>query len=80
MYSADSSICRAALHAGVLTNNGGEVMIFKIKIKIMILSASKDYEGKTQHGIKSLAKGSYDRAFKVLGDLSSACRYFEENY
>lgn len=73
IYSDDSFICQAAIHAGVLTNRGGE-------IQIMIESGQSLYPSISRNGIKSEKRGNYLRSFRVLGDKSVACNFFKEKY
>ena len=59
VYTADSSITSAAVHAGVL--EVGE----KKLIKVTILPGQQTYEGSDRNGITSQAFGSFARSFSV---------------
>ncbi|KAL4452252.1 hypothetical protein ABPG75_007914 [Micractinium tetrahymenae] len=56
-YTADSSICRAAIHAGVLTNKGGTIPIFYERGRVL-------YLGTTRNGVQSQDWGTYYSSFK----------------
>ncbi|KAL4441234.1 hypothetical protein ABPG77_011471 [Micractinium sp. CCAP 211/92] len=56
-YTSDSSICRAAIHAGVLTNKGGTIPIFYERGRTLYLSSNKN-------GVQSNSYGSYSSSFK----------------
>ncbi|MEE6524621.1 hypothetical protein FKM82_024190, partial [Ascaphus truei] len=56
VYTDDSSICRAAIHAGRLTNEGGKVIVEKTP-------GQSSYEEITKNGIKSTKYGAWSRSF-----------------
>lgn len=56
-FTADSSICRAAIHAGVLTNKGGTITIFYERGRVLYLGSKKN-------GVESQDWGTYDSSFK----------------
>jgi len=56
IYHSNSSICKAALHAGGLSGNGG-------KISVILQKAEKTYNGSSQNGINSI---------NLIGDGKSA--------
>lgn len=56
VYTDDSAVCTAAIHAGVLTSDGGEVEVF-------ILEGEESYEASEANGILSSTWGSWDRSF-----------------
>jgi len=59
IYTADSSICNAAVHAGKLTmDNGGSVTI-------ELRPGESSYKGTTRNGIKTSDYGAYGRSFVV---------------
>lgn len=61
VYSDDSSVCGAAVHAGAITlDEGGEV-------EIEIRAGLEAYEGSIRNGIASGAYGPWANAFAVLG-------------
>lgn len=72
-YTDDSSICQAAIHAGILTDRGGEV-------QFMLEEGRSFYEGTTKNGVKSQKRGNYLRSFRIIGDQSNACNFFKETY
>ncbi|XP_078585795.1 neuropilin-2-like [Branchiostoma floridae x Branchiostoma japonicum] len=55
-YTSDSSICRAAIHDGRLTDAGGVVMVVET-------AGLGIYQGSDQNGITSNSWGSWDNAF-----------------
>lgn len=73
VYTDDSSICQAGIHAGLLTDRGGEIQF--------ILEQGKQlYEGSAKNGIKSQRRGNYLRSFRIIGDQANSCNYFKETY
>jgi hypothetical protein len=52
-YTADSDICTAARHAGILTAEGGAVMAFR-------LDGMAEYAGSQRNGVTSSRWGRYD--------------------
>jgi LCCL domain len=58
VYTADSGICKAAVHAGLLTDRGGTVAV--------ILDAGRPaYRGSSRNGITSSDYGSYAKSFRL---------------
>jgi LCCL domain len=57
-YTSDSSICRAALHAGVISSSGGIV-------RVTAAPGQKEYRGSTANGVTTSGWGSYPRSFTV---------------
>lgn len=51
LYHGDSSICKAAIHAGILNGKGG-------KIKVVMQSPIDQYSGSHEHGILSSNKNN----------------------
>ncbi|MEH2407754.1 LCCL domain-containing protein [Nostoc sp.] len=65
VYTDDSSICNAAVHAGLITTrNGGQVTI-------RILPGAGSYNGTTRNGVNSLNYGSWGGSFIFLGSTRS---------
>ena len=56
VYTADSSICRAALHAGVVTNEGGLV-------SLRGAAGRERYDGSARRGVSTSGWGRYDSSF-----------------
>ncbi len=57
LYTDDSSVCTAAVHAGLITTyNGGEVLI-------EIRPGSHSYQGSRRNGVASQGYGSFDGSF-----------------
>ncbi len=56
IYTSDSNICRAAVHAGQISTNGGPVQIFP-------LGAQNSYQGSSRNGVTSNDWGSYGESF-----------------
>ncbi|KAM4022151.1 cochlin-like isoform 2-T4 [Anomaloglossus baeobatrachus] len=56
VYTDDSSICRAAIHAGQIPNNGGQVSVQKSP-------GQSSYTGSTRNGITSLNYGPWPGSF-----------------
>jgi LCCL domain len=62
IYTDDSSVCTAAVHAGVITvEDGGEVTI-------EIAPGEESYEGTEQNGIESSPYGPWGGSFVVVTD------------
>lgn len=59
VYTDDSSICLAAVHAGFLTNAGGPV-------RIEILPGRDAYEGTERNGVSTAGWGSWGGSFRVV--------------
>ncbi|XP_069593837.1 uncharacterized protein [Ranitomeya imitator] len=57
-YASVSSMCRAALHDGVIDNKGGKIFIEKVK-------GLPSYEESTRNGVKSNKYGSSKESFRV---------------
>ncbi|EFN54616.1 hypothetical protein CHLNCDRAFT_135134 [Chlorella variabilis] len=57
VYTADSPVCKAAIHAGLITNTSGGV------VTVYWDSGRELYAGTTAHGITSSDYGAYDSAF-----------------
>ena len=72
-FTDDSSICQAAILAGVLTDKGGEV-------SLIIADGQSSYKGGMANGIKSVSRDNYIRSFKLLGSSRTTCRFFKEGY
>lgn len=45
-----------------------------------IESGRKVYIGKKKNGITSEKRGDYIRSYRIIGDKSNTCKYFQENY
>jgi hypothetical protein len=59
VYTADSSICRAGVHSGVIPESGGVVTI-------TLEPGRPAYRGSEQNGISSRDYGKYSRSFAVV--------------
>ena len=57
-YTADSDICTAATHAGIVGTNGGGV-------RVLLQPGQASYDGSTAHGITSKDWGSFQASFSV---------------
>lgn len=58
IYTDDSSICRAAIHAGVMTDQGGQLLL-------TIAPGQQSYTGSSQNGVTTSNWGSWSRSFTV---------------
>jgi hypothetical protein len=62
VYTDDSSVCTAAVHAGAITvEDGGEVTI-------EITAGEDSYEGTEQNGIESFDYGPWGGSFSIVTD------------
>ncbi|MDP2083605.1 MAG: LCCL domain-containing protein [Gemmobacter sp.] len=59
-YTADSGLCRAAVHAGVIDRAGG-------KISLRVEGSRPGYRGSWRNGVTSLAYDGYDRSVIIEG-------------
>lgn len=64
-YTADSSVCGAALHAKAISPTGGTVTV-------RTAAGCGGFDGSTSNGIVSKRWGAYNRTF-VFGDNTPAC-------
>lgn len=64
VYSDDSSMCSAAIHAGAMTSAGGSVAI-------TIAPGQAEYPASTQNGVTSSRWGSWGRSFTVAGSSNA---------
>jgi len=58
-YTADTAICRAAIHAGAIPGAGGVVMV-------RVDPGRPAYRGSVHYGVRSSDYGSYGKSFTVL--------------
>ncbi|DBA03417.1 TPA: hypothetical protein N0F65_002825 [Lagenidium giganteum] len=66
-YRADSRICRAAVHAGVIGSNGGCALM-------RYTGEQLDFTGSTQHGVSSTAfPSSFPKTFEFQKASSAFC-------
>ncbi|KAF9734469.1 hypothetical protein PMIN06_002415 [Paraphaeosphaeria minitans] len=66
-YRGDSFICASAIHAGVISNNGGCG-------RVTLLGRRDNYSSVERHGIRSIPFDSYfPLAFTVTSDFSIKC-------
>lgn len=73
IYTDDSKICQAGIHAGLLTDKGGE-------LEIAVDEGQKKYAGKMRNSINSVKRDNHIRSFRLVGDKSLTCEYFAESY
>jgi hypothetical protein len=59
VYTADTHVCKAAIHAGAITPEGGT---FTIRLE----PGRPAYRGSTQNGIKSHDYGKYNKSYAVV--------------
>ena len=59
VYTADSSICTAAVHAGVINFEHGGTVTIELR------PGQSAYQGTTRNGVKSREYGAYQRSFVV---------------
>jgi hypothetical protein len=60
IYTSDSSICRAAVHAGVINAANGGTVTFKI------ISGQPGYAGTSRNGITTQSYGSYSSSYEFV--------------
>jgi hypothetical protein len=66
IYTQDSSICRAAVHAGVITTGGGSVTA-------KAAAGCKSYKGGVRGGVESSDWGEYDTSFYFPSKGTGTC-------
>lgn len=73
IYSEDSSICKAALHCGVINK-------FNRNVKFQITGGQSNYESLQSFGISSEHKGESLRSFSFVSQRIGVVTKFEENF
>jgi LCCL domain len=58
-YTTDSSICLAAIHAGVIKKESGG------KVNVSIVAGQQTYSGTDKNGVKTSSWNSYESSFTV---------------
>lgn len=58
LYTKDSPICKAAIHAGVIGKSGG-------KVKVTVQPGQDSYKGSTKNGITTEKYGSFGGSYTV---------------
>ncbi len=66
-YTTDSSICKAAVHAGAMPASGGE-------ITVKAAAGCNAYSSTTANGVKSSKWGPYQQSFIFPGKGGQACK------
>jgi len=59
VYSDDSSVCTAAVHAGAITFNGGVV-------RIVVQAGQTQYVGSERNGVTTSSYGTWGRSFTFV--------------
>jgi hypothetical protein len=59
IYTDDSSVCHAALHAGVIDRNGGEVTL-------STLPGRSSYAGSSRNGVRTQSYGRWQGSFRFV--------------
>ncbi len=65
IYSADSSIAAAAVHAGILQHGQTGT------VTVEVIPGSPGYSGSSRNGVTSLSAGSYRLSFRFVGQTTS---------
>ncbi|MBS1149767.1 MAG: protease [Myxococcaceae bacterium] len=58
LYTKDSPICKASIHAGVISKSGG-------KVKVTVQPGQDSYKGSTKNGITTEPYGSFGGSYTV---------------
>ena len=66
VYTTDSNICKAAVHAGAVTSSGGTVTVKKT-------AGCGSYTGTTANGVTTQSWGSFDSSFYFSGSGTGVC-------
>lgn len=72
LYHGDSSICKSAIHQGVIGGDGGKVVV-------RIQSTADNYNGSLLNGIKSQNHGNDGLKAFIVIKFSPNCPYFPPN-
>ncbi|XP_063284115.1 uncharacterized protein LOC134569138 [Pelobates fuscus] len=74
IYTRDSAICQAAIHAGKIDNGGGSVIMKKT-------TGSDSYSGSSRNGVTSKQMGSWQESFEFISSLDiQSTTYTETSY
>ena len=73
IYSENSSICKAAIHYGIIGSKGGEV-------QFIIENGLQNYKSSKGFGIISKSKSSQVRSFKFVGNRSAIGFTYKEDF
>jgi hypothetical protein len=65
-YTADSSVCLAAVHAGAVSASGGQVQVHTAP-------GCPGYQGSLQHGVETHSWGQYGQSFYFVGHGDGRC-------
>jgi hypothetical protein len=65
IYTGDSGICRAARHAGVLTERGGAV-------RVTPRGPQQSFAGSQRNGVESASYGAYERSYSVAASTAKS--------
>jgi hypothetical protein len=63
VYTADSSVCTAALHSGLITHAAGGM------VTVEVVAGRGQYLGSTRNGVTSSNWGSYATSFQFMGHM-----------
>ena len=66
VYTDDSSICTAAVHAGVITLAGGG------QVRVAVQAGEPSYQGSTNNGITSTTYGAWAGSIVIVGGQAAA--------
>ena len=66
IYTTDSNICEAAVHAGAITNAGGEV-------SFIAAPGCNSYKGDSANGVTTQGWGAFEKSFYVSGKGDGKC-------
>lgn len=70
VYTNDSSICTAAVHAGIITREAGGVVTIEIR------PGANSYVGTTRNGLTSLSYGRWNGSFVFIGGKVNGDRIY----
>jgi hypothetical protein len=59
LYTTDSSLCRAAVHAGAIDTAGG-------KVAVQWLGAQQSFDGSTRNGVRTMTYGPWQSSFRFV--------------
>jgi len=67
VYTDDSSVCTAAVHAGAITFGSGGTVTIEIRPGL------SSYEGSSRYGVTTLSYGAWPGSFVVVGGSTTVC-------
>ncbi|MCD6499514.1 MAG: hypothetical protein J7M25_14570 [Deltaproteobacteria bacterium] len=71
LYTTDSSICKAAVHAGAIPKTGG-------KVTVVAAAGCDYYPGAMRNGVRSMPWGKFRTSFFIKGKGDGKCKVLKQ--